>query len=684
MLMDMPDSHAPAASAGQGLSAARSWRRRAAVVALWTGVMLAGWMILLPWAPEMPSESIDASWQMVLIDAFLRGRRAGWDYVFTYGPLGFAMTPMYHPRTFVATLLLQGLIIAALVLTMATWQARRTLRIQALAAGVGLLVIALLAISPTRDPVVFLLVPLWGLAILRLRQAERSGRVLAMRWAEWDVLIAHGFVPAVLAVVSLTKFSYNLVIGPAIIVVTLVHLSRKPRHVIPTATYVVTLVLTWLLLERTLLNIGSFLRGSWDVSSRYTDAMGWGYPLDPWLLMFLALSMLALLLALAGARWREDRAASVCAAMLLASACFPAWKAGLVRFDAPHLAITLSFLATLAVWTQWTVWSQRQPAILRAGAALGLALVLATFVRANFVLGQEAGLTASVKMIARVGQNNLLRFQSLHTGRRSLQSQYAASIARIQQAIPRHPDVGTIDFIPLGQAIAIAHGYDYRPRPVFQSYKAYSHWLCVRNMDYVVSPQRPQNLLLFVVSGLDNRLPLVSDGVLWPFLLAYYQPMAKQVTPASVPFEFWELRSHPRDIRIEHVSTKTIAIDEPWDVPAIQGSEMIYARIFVSLSVAGKLCNFLLQSPAMELETQTADGAVRPWRVPMGCLQSGFILSPGTEKAQRPSEAFAFPAPSEPNARRVVKARLLVGPQREHAWAFESQVIVKLERYRLE
>src|SRR5205085_7179746 len=62
---------------------------------------------------------------------------------------------------------------------------------------------------------------------------------------------------------------------------------------------------------------------------------------------------------------------------------------------------------------------------------------------------------------------------------------FARDLASIRARVPRPPVEGTVDVYGNWQSVAIAHGLDYRPRPVFQSYIAYDAALATMNADHL-------------------------------------------------------------------------------------------------------------------------------------------------------------------------------------------------------
>ena len=75
-------------------------------------------LVFVPFRPSFPGSNLDLSWEDAINEAVAQGLVFGHDLIFTFGPLGFVYTRMYHPATypliigfsiFYATALLCGL-----------------------------------------------------------------------------------------------------------------------------------------------------------------------------------------------------------------------------------------------------------------------------------------------------------------------------------------------------------------------------------------------------------------------------------------------------------------------------------------------------------------------------------------------------------------------------------------------
>jgi hypothetical protein len=113
------------------------------------------------------------------------------------------------------------------------------------------------------------------------------------------------------------------------------------------------------------------------------------------------------------------------------------------------------------------------------------------------------------------------------SGAKELRNRHEAARNAIRSGLsmPALPD-GTYDVYSYDQADLFALGLKWSPRPVFQSYSAYTPKLAALNAAHLSGPAAPDHLL-FAVQEIDGRLPALDDGASWVPILERYQLRAK-------------------------------------------------------------------------------------------------------------------------------------------------------------
>ena len=120
----------------------------------------------------------------MLHQAYARHFVFGRDIIFTYGPLGFACTDLFHPATFALHLAIRALLAVGAVLGLATLAVRHSPWFL-LAATAGL---ALVFFPPVMDPF-FILAPLFG-ALLGIVERSNLEKAVAISLAVLGGLVA--------------------------------------------------------------------------------------------------------------------------------------------------------------------------------------------------------------------------------------------------------------------------------------------------------------------------------------------------------------------------------------------------------------------------------------------------------------------------------------------------------------
>ncbi len=117
-----------------------------------------------------------------------------------------------------------------------------------------------------------------------------------------------------------------------------------------------------------------------------------------------------------------------------------------------------------------------------------------------------------------------------------LHDDYQATLAQVRASRPLPILPGTVDIYSFDQTQLLASGNRWHPRPVFQSYQAYSPELLQRNRDHLSGAQAPDHIF-FRIEPIDNRLPSTEDG-----LRLALAPVAVRAAPAR----FDDPRAGPR------------------------------------------------------------------------------------------------------------------------------------------
>ncbi|HAU1962668.1 TPA: hypothetical protein F8R58_16465, partial [Legionella pneumophila] len=172
----------------------------------------------------------------------------------------------------------------------------------------------------------------------------------------------------------------------------------------------------------------------------------------------------------------------------------------------------------------------------------------------------------------------------------------------------------------------IASGMQWSPRPIFQSYSAFTANMAEINKNYLLSENKPDNII-FKVEPIDNRIPSMEDGMSWPTLINHYQPVRfendflflrkklvnKPVTPL-VPLKT-EIHTFGEQVKIPDT-----------DIP-------LFVEIDIEPTFWGMLATTFFKPHQLEANLELKNGTLRQYRLIANMAKSGFLLSPFIENS---------------------------------------------------
>lgn len=613
-------------------------------------VILLNVLLQPPWRTGMPEMSLDPSWQMVVLHGFAHGWQFGEDLVFTYGPLGFAMASQFSPTLYGISLtfwiVFYGLFAGALC---TLYRHARPIELLSL-----LLIVVVTLLSWAHDGIWF---AACFIVFLLARRGERTATALG---AALTVL---------LAATALMKTTSLLLALPAIV---LTDIERYVRFKSPPAfaiLFIATFVVAYVAAGQTPGALGTYLVNAFEVSRGYGEAMHTYASVRELGVFTLAAGLTFAAVAITETQ-DKTRPQALIAAALTAGVLFVAAKAGFVRHDTGHALIP--WMALMLVAAAYLGEISPAPArlpktLLAVSGGLSLILCCATFVTAAREAGRvepageilARGITEQFRYDIPVAANVLFGDQI-----DQYKAAYEAALGEIRARHPLPPMDGTVDIFGVNQALVLAAGADYRPRPVFQSYSAYTPRLIALNRTALAGPRAPDNIL-FEIDTVDNRYPSLDDGALWPDILRRYD-----VTRFEGGYALLKRRTMPRTVTLTDAHQATIRFGETLDV-APWADGLLWVEMDFQSTLLGRLRSFLFKPPLLMIAVTTDAGNTQTFRLVPGMTRGGFLLSPLIET----TDQFALlPAREES----VIKFSVLaVG---RPAGAFTDAIKVRLKR----
>jgi hypothetical protein len=172
----------------------------------------------------------------------------------------------------------------------------------------------------------------------------------------------------------------------------------------------------------------------------------------------------------------------------------------------------------------------------------------------------------------------------------------------------------------------LAHDLDYRPRPIFQSYAAFTPALIERNYKHLISVDGP-DYILFAPRSIDGQLVALMDGKSWKALLTKYDVMTMLHQHLLL-----KRRSHSERVVVDGKSRETtLTWGERLQIPQL--GPCLWAEVDIEPSLQGRLLSLVYQLPVIDIVLEMTRGKPRRRRFVPGMGKTGFLLNPMVETA---------------------------------------------------
>ena len=246
----------------------------------------------------------------------------------------------------------------------------------------------------------------------------------------------------------------------------------------------------------------------------------------------------------------------------------------------------------------------------------------------------------------------------------------------LRERLPLDSFEGTFDIYPVRQAIFVASRLPFRPRPVFQSYAAFTESLARRNREHLRGPRAPESIL-FAVDTIDGRYPALDDGLSWPELLTRYRVDEKWVRGLYILRREESARAYDLVPLVE----REAKLGDTIEIPRVSDGAAVWAEIDVRPSFAGRLLRAAYKLPRLWFEvTATKPIDSQPerfrWIAEMG--RAGFVLSPIVASSADFEQLAGSGEGDFWQDRRVQQVRLGFEDDFGASWAYDTTVRVRL------
>ena len=576
--------------------------RGAIVALLLTLTVLA---VFVPLNPVMPSPQLDSSWMFAMNQAVARGLVFGKDIIFTFGPYGSIYTELYDPAT--DRLMLYGSLFLAFCYAFLLLQLGRGEKAYKLL----LFGIFLACLMDSRDALLFSFPLILALVVYRVTLPDDHAIKLRLP-KEYERGSAILFAP--LGLLPLIKGSLLPICAiTAVFCIAILWCSgKKTLAWLALIVPAISSALAWPLSGQPVLALFDFYMSSRQFISGYTEAMS--YPGDIWECVFYAISSAVIIFAIARSA-RGPKSSTLFLCVTYAFFLFISFKAGFVRHDPWHNVTAGSSLLAAALLLLFVL--DGMPSLL----PLGLALLTWAYIGHGTRPSTAADISANLRTtFVRSFQGARDRWH----GNGDLRKGYDGHLAAIRTAYPIPQMPGTMDIYSFNQSWLLASDNDWSPRPVTQSYSAYTADLLQLNQRHLQGSTAPDNIL-FRVEPIDGRLASLEDGLSWPTLINNYSLQKLDGASAYLRKKAIATEKNDADVKEDLQGAKH---DMGEEVSLPDTSDPLFARMEITPTFLGRALGALFKPPELHIATRLRSGDIANYRVISTMMQTDFLITP--------------------------------------------------------
>jgi glycosyltransferase involved in cell wall biosynthesis len=606
--------------------------------------------VFVPWSGGYPGGDLDMSWAMVLHWAHIHHSQFGKDIAFTYGPLGFVALG-YNAQTFGYLVLGWSLMGAAFFCGVL----RLTRQVTKNTWFRGLWAIVMTAfVASSQD------VQLFSLTTL----------LLLLYWFDGDM----DFTPLTLllglalAVAGLMKFSTTLMTVGVLGVITIDQLRRR-KIPWPLLIFAAGYMSLWAWSGQSFASLFPYWQTSMSVAGGYPQGEGISLPTETADVVYFILCALPLIVMAAFVVWRSPggKMRFFAPAVGLALILGVIFKAGYVRHDTHELEGAAG-LAMVALLVGTAAWKRMDHPFWMSVAATG---VVAPLILTWCVFERWNSISLPGQMISAV-TGFPGHMQSALAGRSVYDTQYEMLLKGIRDAHPLPAITSSVDVYPWEQDIAIAYNMDYHPRPVFQSYVAYTPELEQMNADHLTGSDAPGSIL-FDVATIDGDYPSSEDALSWPQILTHYD--LKQTEQSMLVMQ---RAPEDRSFALTPLSHVDADFGQVINVPSCD--DPVWVHIDFRPTLWGRLASAMDKPPIVGIVVRTQGAGDAAARLVPETAPAGFLLSPLIMDRMSFALLTGTDWATELASKKVTSFKVVADTPDNKTAAYQSPVTVTFER----
>ncbi len=425
-----------------------------------------------------------------------------------------------------------------------------------------------------------------------------------------------------LGCLGLTKFTGMIMATGVILLIAVDEVLRHRRFPWIVFIFAGSVLCFWMAAGQRLDSFLPFFSNSWQLTSGYTEAMMWEGNREKWAASLFLLAAVAAALPAVYTGFAKHRHFGILPAGGVGFILLMVFKHSFVRYDDHHeivAAPTVLLIAFMSLAVSWPFLRNKGPKIIVMDLLLLDGALVYAAVLFNLCTPGEKFLEQFAETL---GPHSILSPARLLYDPDALQARYENRLAAIREKYPLPELSGDVDVYPWNQMVVFANGLHYHPRPIFQSYSAYTPKLAELNAAYLRDGHAAENIL-FSVGTIDGRFPSLDDGYSWPELLTRYD-----IYTNTEYFVVLKRSPAPRKYHLALIQKVPIHFGETVELPATTNVS-IWAEIKISQTPWwGSVIPLFYKPAILKLAVFMRNGQRLDFRLIPGMARIGFLLSP--------------------------------------------------------
>ena len=561
-----------------------------------------------PSAPA-PAVTIDGSWIQALHVGFENNWQFGRDIVFTYGPWGFLCSG-YYPPTFATSMVVWAVL--AIVFWWAGWRVACHFSNNMIFSWLWL--VSFIGVTGISGGQAFDIRSVgWVLLLLFLHFFVEDGSITARQ----------ALLAMALGLLSLVKFTSLIESSIAVCVIAADNIFRQRRFPWSAVLFTGSVLFFWIAAGQNLNLLWPFLLNSRQMTDGYAEAMqlGGSDTQDVTGCICFLLEALVLVALTGSAGWRRHGRFGIFPMIGLGAILFLTFKHGYLRDDVLHettasLALLVASLGCLTI--TWPLLKQKKDWSGSANLLLFTGILFLSSLMFNGWFPEDGLLAQYVRTFS---IHNILAPAKSLADTEHLREIYGQNLAVIRKQFQIPPIEGDVDIYPWNQMALFAQGLQYHPRPIIQSYSAYTPELAELNAAYLRSYRAASNIL-FGIDPLNGHFPSLEDGLSWPELLTRYD-----IKNTNGTFLLLKHVDSPREYHLTPLIETTVNFGETIRLPDVTNAPL-WAEMEINKSVFGNIVSVFYKPTILRMMVSMRGGQNLYFRLVPGMARGGFLLSP--------------------------------------------------------